>query len=233
MAEEKYLHVKNWRVHQHYRDRSPPWIKLHGNLLVDHDFTCLQDASKLHLICIWLLARHNDGVIPNDPQWVKKCAGLDHEVDLTPLIAKGFLIPSNYASNMLATCSPEAEAEAEAEKEVGRLVKEKRTARPPAFASQAEEIAQAYQRRRYDTPDPNAKYYPVLVQEATNALAQDKGAYALLITAIDKSNLPKDASFSDIAKACGLKKAKVKIRADPSPYKDFTAERLAAQLGVG
>lgn len=110
------LQVKNWKKHQHYKDRNPPWIKLHGCLLTDDEFACLQDASKLHLICIWLLARNTDGVIPDDPKWVKKCAGLDEDVDLNPLIQKGFLIRLQDASNMLATCASETETETDSDR---------------------------------------------------------------------------------------------------------------------
>ncbi len=141
MSEAKYLHVKNWRKHQHYKFRNPPWIKLHEDILMDHDFTCLQDASKLHLICIWVLARVRDGVIPNDSRWVKKFAGLDSDIDLNPLIERGFLIPSDDASiplatceQTLATCPPEVrlgKVELSKEKAGGR----EPPARPPVSSS--------------------------------------------------------------------------------------------------
>ena len=51
-----YLRVKNWEKFQHYKDRTPPWIKLYRDLLNDYEFSCLQDASKAHLMLIWLLA---------------------------------------------------------------------------------------------------------------------------------------------------------------------------------
>ena len=57
-----YLRVNNWKKFQHYKDRNPPWIKLHRDLLRDYDFICLQDASKMQLILIWLLASQMDGV---------------------------------------------------------------------------------------------------------------------------------------------------------------------------
>lgn len=125
------------------------------------------------------------------------------------------------------------ERRGEERKEVGRLeVKDNiPPARPPAFASQAEEIAIAYQRRRYSTPDPRAKYFPVLVQEAEDALnaGEDREkAYQALLVAIEGKERPQDSSFSDLAKSCGLKKQKAKVRREPSPYKDYTAERLAS-----
>lgn len=97
-----YLQVKNWRAHQHYKDRSPPWIKLHRSLLDDYDFSCLQDASKLLLVLIWVLASQSDGRIPDDPKYLQKKLGLGKEPDTKPLIDGGFLIPEQDASSTLA-----------------------------------------------------------------------------------------------------------------------------------
>jgi hypothetical protein len=101
MADAKWLKVKNWEKHQHYKHRSPPWIKVHGALFDDLEFSCLQDASKLSLLCIWVLARQYDGKIPANPEWIRKRAGLDGTVDLKPLLDNGFLIP-------LADCAQDA-----------------------------------------------------------------------------------------------------------------------------
>ena len=47
---------KNWVDHQHYKDRNPPWIKLHRKLLNDRAFMCLPLASKALAPLLWLLA---------------------------------------------------------------------------------------------------------------------------------------------------------------------------------
>ncbi len=111
-----YLRVKNWEEFQHYKDRSPPWIKLHRDLLRDYEFSCLQDASKLHLMLIWLLASQMDNKIPADPDFIKCELKLKGDIDFKPLIDNGFLIDD---SNTLAGCKqsamPETEAETEAE----------------------------------------------------------------------------------------------------------------------
>jgi hypothetical protein len=93
------IRIKNWNTHQHYKHRSPPWIKLHTSLLEDYEFECLQDDSKLHLILIWLLASrskdiHADGdpLLPNDEDYITKKAGLKQKVNLQPLIDSGFII---------------------------------------------------------------------------------------------------------------------------------------------
>ena len=64
------LSIKNWEKFQHYKDRNPPSIKLNRDLLRDYEFACLQDASKLLLIELWLLASQLDNKIPNDPKWL-------------------------------------------------------------------------------------------------------------------------------------------------------------------
>lgn len=87
----EYIRVKNWDKFQHYKDRTPPWIKLYNDLLSDYDFTCLQDDSKLHLVMIYLVASQTENRIPNDGNWIKKKAMLDNDVRLQPLIDAGFI----------------------------------------------------------------------------------------------------------------------------------------------
>lgn len=101
MAE--YLAVKNFWRFQHYSDRNPPWIKLYRELLRDYDFGCLQDASKLHLVMVWLLASELDNKLPADGRHLAKLAGLDSDIDLQPLINHRFLQPWKQSdSKMLA-----------------------------------------------------------------------------------------------------------------------------------
>lgn len=97
-----YLRVKNWEEFQHYKDRNPPWIKLHRTLLDDYEFSRLQDASKAHLILIWLFASQKNGRIPDDPGFLKKKLGLEQEPDLKFFVNQGLLIPVQVASTVLA-----------------------------------------------------------------------------------------------------------------------------------
>jgi hypothetical protein len=95
MGENGWLEVKNWKQFQHYRDRDPTWIKLYRKVLADYEFSRLQDASKLLLICIWLLASEDaehKGRVPNDPEWIARRSGLSGPVDMQPLIDAGFLL---------------------------------------------------------------------------------------------------------------------------------------------
>lgn len=87
----QFFRVKNWGNLQHYRNRTPPWIKLYNDLLEDYEFACLQDASKLHLIMIWLLASRNNNRLPYDERWIRRKIGVDQEVNLDELMAHGFI----------------------------------------------------------------------------------------------------------------------------------------------
>jgi len=118
----QFFRVKNWDGLQHYRDRTPPWIKLYNHLLDDYEFACLQDASKLHLVLIWLLASRTSNRMPFNKKWIKSKIGVDSEVDLNALLESGFILlePSNDgeiqlmeqdASNVLADCKQHADTE--------------------------------------------------------------------------------------------------------------------------
>lgn len=120
----QYLRVKNWEDFQHYKDRNPPWIKLHRGLLHDYDFICLQDASKMQLMLIWLLASQMDNRIPADEDFIKKQIGISGKLNLKELIDKGFLIDD---SNMLADCKQSAMPETETETEKINNAREKIT----------------------------------------------------------------------------------------------------------
>lgn len=125
------LRVKNFTKFQHYKHRSPPWIKLHRGILDDYHFTCLQDASKLHLVCIWVLASQLDNDVPDDPTWIARRIGATEIVDVESLVSAGFLeryVDGKRASTALATRVQNADSEAETEKSINYAVPPSRNA---------------------------------------------------------------------------------------------------------
>jgi hypothetical protein len=84
--------VKNFDRFQHYKDRSPPWIKLYNELLDDYAFSTLSDASKFHLVAIWLLASRTENKIPHDPMWIASRINAKNRVDLDALERAGFIV---------------------------------------------------------------------------------------------------------------------------------------------
>jgi hypothetical protein len=114
------LRPKNWSEYQHYKDRNPPWIKLHRDLLNDRDFMCLPIASKAIAPLLWLLASEaKNGEFNADVvELAFRLRMTTKEVNdgLKPLISKGFFVD---ASGVLADCKqlaiPETEREGEKE----------------------------------------------------------------------------------------------------------------------
>lgn len=110
--------VKKWADFQHYKDRSPPWIKLERKLLDDFDFSRLPLASKALLPLIWLLASEsNDGHFDANPEFLAYRLRWDmHDLrtGLKPLFDMGFLLSD---SDMLAACLQDACLETETETE--------------------------------------------------------------------------------------------------------------------
>lgn len=115
-----YFVIKNWSKYQHYKDRCPPWIKLHATIFEDYDFDRLQDASKLLLVLIWVLAsKLGEKIprIPNDPDWIKRKIHINGTLNLKPLFNAGFLIMEQGDSEPLAGCLQDAITETEGETE--------------------------------------------------------------------------------------------------------------------
>jgi len=112
------LRPKNWSEYQHYKDRNPPWIKLHRDLLNDRDFMCLPIASKAIAPLLWLLASEsklgefNADIV--ELSFRLRLTEKEVKDGLNPLIAKGFFVD---ASGMLAECLQDARPETERETE--------------------------------------------------------------------------------------------------------------------
>lgn len=116
-----FFSVKNFEKFQHYKDRAPPWIRLYNALLDDYEYGRLQDASKAHLMGIWLLASRYDNKIPFDSEWISRRINATCEIDLQELADAGFIVPDQDCSDLLAprkqSAMPE-ESRAEQSREV-------------------------------------------------------------------------------------------------------------------
>lgn len=113
----QYYRVKNWQRFQHYKDRNPPWIKLHYEMLSSQDWVMLADASKLLAVVCMLIASRNQGMVPADPLYFRRVAYLDKTPDFKPLLSCGFLenvlADDSECKQMQANARPETETETE------------------------------------------------------------------------------------------------------------------------
>ena len=115
-----YFRVCNWERFQHYKDRSPPWIKLYTWVLEKYEFTELPDDSKAHLLLIWILSSRLKNRLPWNPKWIAKQISATRPVNLERLATAGFIELEQDASAMLATSKQDARPERETEERRGR-----------------------------------------------------------------------------------------------------------------
>lgn len=86
-----YFRIKEWETYQHYKDRSPPWIKLHCAIMSSRTWVMLDDASKALAVACMLLAANTDNKIPFDPDYIQRVAYLKSRPDLNGLLETDFI----------------------------------------------------------------------------------------------------------------------------------------------
>lgn len=97
--------VPNWSDFQHYKQRTPPWIKLHRQLLDNEEFACLPVASRALAPLVWILASESEtgGELPSLAKmaWRLRMSESELTEALEPLVSAGFV---EDASGLLARC---------------------------------------------------------------------------------------------------------------------------------
>ena len=109
MPSPEYLMVADLERFQHYKDRCPPWVKLHWSMLDDPRYIELNEVNRQrYLMCI-LIASRVENRIKNDPVYLSKMMRISEPVDLTPLIDSGLLLAwrKRSASDVQAKCYSE------------------------------------------------------------------------------------------------------------------------------
>jgi hypothetical protein len=126
------LYVKGWGKFQHYKDRAPPWIKLHKSLLDDYAYQCLPIASRALAPMLWLIASESDnGSFDGDVAKIAfRLRTSQEEVKsaLQPLIDSGFMVTEPSLADCAQDVCLETEVETELEKEAEAEKKKKRSA---------------------------------------------------------------------------------------------------------
>lgn len=100
--------IADKKRYQHYKDRTPPWVKLHNDILMSREWVMLDDASRLLAIVCILLASRCNGVIEEDPDYIQKMLHLENRPDFQPLLDVGFLVEHCNQVDMLAPCTQPA-----------------------------------------------------------------------------------------------------------------------------
>jgi len=95
----RILSVKNLERYQHYRDRNPPWIKLHKSLYTDREFMSLSiEARYLYIGLLTLFSECANKLVEDRAYIAHRLAIPESKVVLEPLylrtengIERGFL----------------------------------------------------------------------------------------------------------------------------------------------
>lgn len=128
----RFLQVRNWTLFQHYHSGrgQPQWLKLYTELQGKWEWMTLPDATKAHLVGLWMLAPAIKNRIPDDAQFLLAKLGatcsleeMQRSLELLKDPARGFLeemgpgaavpkqpaqmpLPGDLASNLLASPIP-------------------------------------------------------------------------------------------------------------------------------
>jgi len=106
------VRIRNWEKFQHYRHRSPPWIKLHRGVLDDDAFQALAGDDAKLLINLWLLASEAEGSLKTTSKtlaWRLRVASTRSVSNgLTRLVSALFITLTDDAGNVLAECLQDA-----------------------------------------------------------------------------------------------------------------------------
>mgnify|MGYP001610464632 CR=1 FL=1 len=87
----EFLRITNWSRYQHYKNRNPPWIKLHVQLLQSPEWVSLSESGRLLALVCMMIAPRFGGKIPNDAKYLQGVGLFKRKPNLTELISCGFL----------------------------------------------------------------------------------------------------------------------------------------------
>lgn len=110
------IKIKNWDKFQHFKDRNPPWIKLHRSMMDQRDINMISDCSFRILINLWLLASEDinkEGSLPEIADIAFRLRKTEKEINKALEELSDFLIQDdiNVISSRYQHGPPETETE--------------------------------------------------------------------------------------------------------------------------
>lgn len=115
------MRIKNWSKHQHFKDRSPPWIKLYRDILDDPDWHELDGETAKVLVSLWLIASEDEthnGLLPDRRRLAFRLRIKESQLNQALTKLSHWLIHDdiNVISERYQVDAPETEREAETDK---------------------------------------------------------------------------------------------------------------------
>jgi hypothetical protein len=135
------MRIRNWERFQHYKNRNPPWIKLHILVLDDFDWIKWNNDTKVLAVAVMLLAARTENEVPWDKDYLSAVTHVDVTKDaMNVLDLCRFVVPLDKndselladASTALPIACPETEAETDTDKKK-RGTRKRATPPPKSF----------------------------------------------------------------------------------------------------
>ncbi len=151
-----HYRITEWARHQHYKDRDPPWIKLHREMLTSNTWVSLDNDGRALAVACMLVAAGTDNKIPADPAFIRRRAYFDAVPDFAPLVVVGFIElvgeindlaqPAQAAASMLQASATKCSSESEAEQRQSRAEqKDNSTAAKPGASKRGTRLTDDFQ----------------------------------------------------------------------------------------
>lgn len=100
------MKIKNWSEFQHFKDRTPPWIKLYRYLLDDPDWHALSGDEAKSLVMLWLIAsedKNMQGSLPDAKKIAFRLRITEDKAKQLLTKLSGWLIQDD--NNMISECN--------------------------------------------------------------------------------------------------------------------------------
>lgn len=176
------VRIKNWSKHQHFKDRTPPWIKLYRDILDDPDWHELSGDDAKMLVNLWLIASEDEtrsGELPNARRLAFRLRIKESQVNQALARLSHWLIQDDI--NVISTCH-----QVDAPEESRGETEQNRTARADLFNSfwkaYPKKTAIDAARKAFDKRKPDAEMLSQMLQaletqSASPAWTKDGGQF--------------------------------------------------------
>ena len=159
------IKANNWPSYQSYKDRKPPWIRLHKSLIDDYEYQLMSADARALLPMLWLMASEDSdpksGLVTDSIQKIAFRLRISEEVvtrSLHEIIDAGFFVIDQACNETVTkplrdrsqTVTPETETETETPPP---LSPPRKKAKSRAFKKPTPAEVDAYSASRPDKPD--------------------------------------------------------------------------------
>lgn len=197
------LRIKNWSEFQHYKDRCPPWIKLHTRILSSKDWVTASDSERvLAIACMLIASQSMDGSFDWDPEYIQRVAYLKSKPNPDFLIKTGFLeVLQADASEMQAYDSTLQADATKRRGEKNREEKEKEKKKKTLFRNSDVFDPKIFREKLKDWSEDKCKYF---YKSALNWSDQDNNMKINWIAAVRNWDNREPEKWKNYQKSIGV-----------------------------